>query len=62
MKRDRGMNDQDERSRGVEIRIPDDFTIIKQTVLFKLAKHSSLRKRNWSDSSGSSFVKVDASR
>ena len=36
----------------------------QQTLLFffRLAKQAARRKRNWSDSSGSSFVRADASR
>ncbi len=46
MKRVRGINDRDERSRGIEIRIADAFAMIKPTLPFKLAKHTVLRKRN----------------
>ena len=62
MKRGRGMEDQEERSKGIEIRIADAFAIIKPTALFKFAKHEARRKRNWSDSSGNSLAKADASR
>ena len=41
MKRDRGMNDREERSRGIEIRITDVFVMIRPTVPFKLAKHEA---------------------
>ena len=58
MKRGRGMEDRDERSRGIEIHIPDVFAIIKPTTSFKLASHKARRKRNWSDSSGNSFARV----
>ena len=34
----------------------------RPTAPFKLAKHKVVRKRNWSDSSGNSLVKTDASR
>ncbi len=57
MKRDIGKEDREERSKGIEIRITDDFAIIKPTVPFKLAKHEARRKRNWSDSSGNSLIK-----
>ena len=60
MKRERGMKGRDERTRGIEICISDDFTMIKPTAPFKLAKHGALRKRNWSDSSGSSLAKLEA--
>ena len=62
MNHGRGMQDREERSKGIEIRIADAFAIIKPTVPFKLAKHETRRKRNWSDSSGNSLVKVDVSR
>ena len=55
MKRGTGMKDRDDR-------IADVFDIIKPTVPFKLAKHETLRKRNWSDSSWNSLVKTDVSR
>ncbi len=41
MKRGRGMQDREERSKGIEILIADDFTIIKPTTTFKLAKHEA---------------------
>ena len=56
------MKDRDERSRGIATHIPDDFVIIKPTVPFRLAKHEARRKQNWSDSSGNSLAKADASR
>ena len=56
------MEDREERSKGIEIRIADPFAIIKTTKPFKLAKHEAQRKRNWSDSSGNSLAKADASR
>ena len=56
------MEGREERSKGIEIHISDDFVIIKPTVPFKLAKHEDLRKRNWSNSSDNSLVKFDASR
>ena len=62
MKRGSGMEGREERSKGIEIRIADAFAIIKPTAPFKLAKHEALRKRNWSDSSGNSLAKADASR
>ena len=62
MKRGSGMEDREERSKGIEILITDAFDIIKPTVPFKLAKHEALRKRNWSDSSGNSLSEVDDSR
>ena len=46
MKRDRGTNDRDERSRVIEIHIVDVFDMIRPTSPFKLAKHTSLMKRN----------------
>ena len=39
MKRGSGMEDREERSKGIEIRIADAFAIIKPTAPFKLAKH-----------------------
>ena len=62
MKRGSGMEGREERSKGIEIRIADAFAIIKPTALFKFAKHEARRKRNWSDSSGNSLAKADASR
>ena len=62
MKQGSGVEDREERSKGIEIRIADAFVIIMPTSLFKLAKHEDLRKRNWSDSSGNSFANSDASR
>ena len=56
------MEDREEMSKGIEIRIADAFAIIKPTAPFKLAKHEARRKRNWSDSSGNSCSKADASR
>ena len=41
MKRDRGTNNRDERSRGIEIHIADAFVMIRPPAPFKLAKHSS---------------------
>ncbi len=55
------MEDREERSKGIEIRIADDFTIIKPTTPFKLAKREARRKRNWSDSSDNSLAKADSS-
>ena len=52
------MEYQETRSKGIEIRIADDFAIIKPTTPFKFAKHEVRRKRNWSDSSDNSLVKV----
>ena len=46
MRRGKGMNDRDERSRGTEIHIVDTFTIIKPIEPFKLVKHVVRRKRN----------------
>ena len=46
MKRERGMNDRDERSRGIEIHTTDTFVIIKRTEPFKLVKHLVRRNRN----------------
>ena len=56
------MKDRDERSREIVTRVADDFDIIKPTGPFRLVKHEDLRKRNWSNSSGNSFVNVDTSR
>ena len=56
------MKVRDERSRGIVTHIADTFVIIKPTAPFKLAKHETLRKRNWSDSSDNSLVKDDDSR
>ncbi len=56
------MEDREERSKGIEIRIADAFAIIKPTAPFRLAKHEARRKRNWSDSYDNSLVKSDASR
>ena len=41
MERDRGSNDRDERSRGIEIHITDAFVMIRPPAPLKLAKHSS---------------------
>ena len=38
MKREVGMKDREERSKGIEIRIADAFDIIKPTAPFELAK------------------------
>ena len=62
MKRGNGMEDREERSKGIEIHVADDFVIIKPTVPFKFVKHETLRKRNWSDSSANSLDKDDVSR
>ena len=35
------MEDREERSKGIEIRISDSFSIIKPTAPFKFAKHES---------------------
>ena len=59
MKRGRGMEDREERSKGIEIRITNDLVIIKPTAPFKFAKHEALRKRNWSDSSGNLLCLAD---
>ena len=58
MKHGREMEDREERSKGIEIRISDTFTIIKPTTPFKLTKHEVQRKRNWSDSSVNSLDKT----
>ena len=52
MKRGSGMEDREGRSKGIEIRVADAFTIIKPTVPFRLSKHDPRKKRNWSDSFG----------
>ena len=44
MKRGSGMDDREERSEGIEIRIADAFAIIKPTVPFKLNKDELKRK------------------
>ena len=62
MKRGSGMEDREEGSKGIEIRITDSLGIIKPTVPFKLSKHEDRRKRNWSDSSDNSLAKAGASR
>ena len=62
MKRDRGTNDRDERSRGIEIHISDAFAMTRPTSPFKLTRHTALMKRNLFDSSSSSLVKTDDSR
>ena len=41
MKHGRGMQGREERSKGIEIRITDDFVIIKPTAPFKLEKHEA---------------------
>ena len=56
------MKDRDDRSRGIDTLIVDDFVIIKPTVPFRLTKHEAPRKRNLPDSSGKSLVKTDALR
>ena len=40
MKRDSGMRDRDERSRGIEILMSDAFTMIKPTEPFRLPKQA----------------------
>ncbi len=45
MKRGSGIEDREERSKGIEIRITDTFVIIKPTAPFKLAKHEARRNR-----------------
>ena len=62
MKRDIGKEDREERSKGIEIRITDAFAIIKPTAPFKFAKQEARRNRDWSDPSGNSLAKADASR
>ena len=62
MKRGSGVEDREERSKGIEIHVADDFVIIKPTVPFKFVKHETLRKRNWPDSSGNTLAKADDSR
>ena len=46
MKRGRGMNDREERSRGIEIRIADAFAMIKPTAPLKLAKQAAHEQIN----------------
>ena len=41
LKRGRGTQDRDERSNGIEIRITDDFVIIKPTGPLRLVKHEA---------------------
>jgi hypothetical protein len=62
MKHGSGTKDREERSKGIEIRIADVFTIIKPTAPLKFAKHEARRKRNWSDSSVNALAKGDVSR
>ena len=46
MKRDSGMKDRDDRSRGMKIRMVDAFAKIKPTEPFRLAKQEARRNRN----------------
>ena len=46
MKRDSGIKDSYDRSRGVEILIPDPFTKIKPTDPFRLSKQETRRNGN----------------
>jgi len=46
MKRDSGIKDRDDRSRGIEILIPDVFDKIKPTDPLKLGKQTGRRNRN----------------
>ena len=52
----------DEKSRGIDTYIVDVFVMIKPTAPFRLGKHETLRKRNWSDSVDNSFPMTDDSR
>jgi hypothetical protein len=45
MKRDNGMKDRDERSRGIEIHMTDDFSKINPTEPFRLVKQVVRRNR-----------------
>ena len=51
IKRDSGINDREERSRGIEILMVDAFAKIKPTDPLRLAKQAARRKQNGSDSS-----------
>ena len=46
MKRDSGIEDQDDRSRGIEILMSDTFMKIKPTEPFRLGKQTARRNRN----------------
>jgi hypothetical protein len=57
-----GIKGLDDKSRGMEILMTEDFDRIKPTDPLILTRHAARRKRKWSDSSGMSFSKADASR
>ena len=59
MKSGRGIKDLDDKSRGMEILMTEAFTRIKPTDPLILGRHTSRRKRKWSDSSGMSLDKAD---
>ena len=64
MKHGSGIKERDDRSSGIEILMVDAFAKIKPTDRLRLAKQGAWRKRDWSDSWGSSvvLVRVDALR
>jgi hypothetical protein len=61
IKRDRGINDREERSSGIEILMVDAFAKSKPSDPLRLDKQATRRKQNGSDSSGSSLARAHAS-
>ena len=57
-----GIKGLDDKSSGMEIFMAEVFAKIKPTDPLILARHAERRKRKWTDSSGMSFAKADASR
>ena len=58
----RGMKDRVDKSMGIVTRIAEALARIKPTEPLRLAKREAHKKRNCSDSSGNSPVKILASR
>jgi hypothetical protein len=62
MKRGSGIKGRDDRSSGIEIHIADAFAKINPTDPLILAKQAARRNLNFSDSSGISLARAEASR
>jgi hypothetical protein len=62
MKRGRGINGLDDKSKGMEILMAKAFAKINPTDPLTLVKEAARRKRKWVDSSGMPLARADASR
>jgi hypothetical protein len=62
MKHGSGINDRDDRSSGIEIRMTDALAKINPTDPLILGRQTAGRNLNYSDSCGRSLTRVEASR